>query len=88
MSVARFYHDDNEPSIFYLQTSAEVIYQVNLYETDIRLRWADESAERFATMKCVIVLQRKCLVGLHPLVHVEKLKTVEHLIQLPHLWQR
>lgn len=58
MSVARFYHDDNEPSIFCLHTSAEAIYQVNLYETDISLRWADESAERFTMMKFIVFLQR------------------------------
>ncbi len=39
MSVARFYHDDNEPSIFCLQAPVEVIHQANLYETGIGVRW-------------------------------------------------
>jgi len=87
-SVARFYHDGIEPSIFCLQTSVKAIYQVNLYETGIGLRWARRKLATLHHDEIYSFSPALCLVNLHPLMHVKKLKTVEHLIQLPNLLQR
>ncbi|WP_154216587.1 hypothetical protein [Pseudomonas syringae] len=88
MSVARFYHDDNEPSIFCLQALVEAIHQANLYETGIGVRWVRRKFGTFRHDEMSGFAPPSMLGGPAPLGACRKLKTVEHLIQLPHLWQR